>query len=145
MNIKQALKRKNKLIGLIAEEFSKASKYNVIEEGNSRPYSATEAVTNWLKLSDELVELKTKIHLANAPMYGKIFLISELKSQIKFLRSLDCTSGKTSSRGWADEKTVVKHAELNILERDTMVKNMEARIEHLQDELDEWNHKTIIN
>lgn len=145
MNIKQALKRKNKLIGLIAEEFSKASKYNVIEEGNSRPYSATEAITNWLKLSDELVELKTKIHLANAPMYGKIFLISELKSQIKFLRSLDCTSGKTSSRGWVDEKTVVKHAELNILERDTMVKNMEARIEQLQDELDEWNHKTIIN
>lgn len=145
MNIKQALKRKNKLIGLIAEEFSKASKYNVIEEGNTRPYSATEAVTSWLNLSEELIELKTKIHLANAPMYGKIFLISELKSQIKHLKALDCTSGKVPSSRWVDDKMVTKHAELNVLERDKMVKNMEARIEQLQDELDEWNHKTIIN
>ena len=37
MNIKQALKRKNKLVGEIAQEFKKVSQYNSIEEKNERP------------------------------------------------------------------------------------------------------------
>jgi hypothetical protein len=39
----------------------------------------------------------------------------------------------------------VKHAEINVVERDKIVKNLESRIEQLQDELDHWNHVTIID
>ena len=38
-----------------------------------------------------------------------------------------------------------KGAEIGILERDKMVKNIESQIETIQDELDEWNHKTILS
>lgn len=143
MNIKQALKRKNKLVTLIAEEYSKASSYNSIEEGNARPYSSTEAIQKWIQYSDELVEMKSKIHRANAPMYEKIFGLSELKSQIKHLKSLNCTQGKERNR-WNENEPIIRHAEINTLERDTMVKNLEARIEMIQDELDEFNATTHI-
>lgn len=143
MNIKQALKRKNKLVTLIAEEFSKASTYNSIEEGNARPYSATEAIQKWQEYSDELVELKSRIHRANGPMYEKIFGLSELKSQIKYLKSLNCSQGKERNR-WNENEPIIRHAEINTVERDTMVKNLEARIEMIQDELDEFNATTHI-
>ena len=144
MNIKQALKKKNKLVGLINEEFYKASQYNVIDEGNTRPYSATESIGKWMQLSNELIVLKTQIHEANLPVYGKIFELSELKNQVKHLKSLNCTSGKVSGGRWGNEEPVVKHAEINVIEKDKIVKNLESRIELLQDELDQWNHNTLI-
>lgn len=145
MNIKQALKKKNKLVGLIHEEFYRASQYNVIDEGNPRPYSATEAIGKWMQLTNELIVLKTAIHKANLPVYDKIFEMSELKNQVKSLKSLNCASGKVSTSRWGSEsEPVIKHAEINIVERDSMIKNLESRIETLQDELDQWNHNTLI-
>lgn len=144
MNIKQALKRKNKLVGLIQEELSKAHSYNVIEEGNPRPYSSTEAITKWMQLTDELVELKTSIHRANLPIYNKIFQLSELKNQIKGLKSLNTVSGKSAPNRWSSEEPTMKHAEINTVERDRMVKDLESKIETIQDELDTWNHNTLI-
>ena len=145
MNIKQALKKKNKLVGLINEEFYKASQYNVVDEGNPRPYSATEAIGKWMQLTNELIVLKTQIHKANLPVYDKIFELSELKNQVKHLKTLNCASGKVSTSRWgSDSEPVIKHAEINVVERDSMIKNLESRIETLQDELDQWNHSTLI-
>jgi len=145
MNVKKALKKKNKLVGMMAEEFFKASQYNVVDEGNPRPYSAVESIKKWMELSNELILLKTKIHEANSPIYYKIFELSELKSQVKLLKGLNCVSGKVSSGKWGDGELVVKHAELNIIERDGMIKTIESKIEYLQEELDQWNHNTLIN
>ena len=141
MNIKQALKKKNKLVGLINEEWTKASQYNVIDEGNPRPYSAVSAITKWMELSEELVELKSKIQKANVPVYDKIFKLAELKNQVKYLKSLNCVSGKIPNR-WDSSEPTIKHAELNVVERDSMVKTLESSIEYIQDELDQWNHNT---
>lgn len=143
MNIKQALKRKNKILGLMSEEWSKASQYNVIEEGNPRPYSAVESLTKWMDLSEELVTLKSKIHLANGPKYEQIFRLAELKNQVKHLKALNCQSGKSQNR-WDSEAPIIKHAEINIVERDKMIKAKESMIEYIQDELDQWNHNTTI-
>jgi hypothetical protein len=143
MNIKQALKKKNSLTGLITEQFQRANSYNSVEEGNPRPYSATDSIRNWFDLSNQLIELKTKIHLANAPVYDKIFELSELKNQVKYLKSLNCTAGVERNR-WDSEKPIVKHAEINVVERDNMVKELEQRIEDIQNELDYHNQNTEI-
>jgi len=143
MNLKQALKRKNRLVGLIAEEYIKVSQYNSVDDVNQRPYSVKEALQNWLKLTDELIELKSKIQIANNKVNDKIFRLSELKTQVKQLKKLDCTSGLYYSK-WSDDKVVTKVAEIEVVERDNMVKEMEAQIEKIQDELDEWNHQTLL-
>ena len=92
-----------------------------------------------------MIVLKTQIHKANLPVYDKIFELSELKNQVKHLRSLNCTSGKVSGGRWGEGEPVMKHAEINVVEKDKIVKNLEARIETIQDELDQWNHNTLIN
>ena len=143
MKVKQALKYKKKLASKMNQEFGKVQMYNSVEEGSIRVYDVVESMKNWLAMSEELVELKTKLHLANAPVYGKIFRMSELKSQLSNLRQLDCVDGKHFDR-YGRGEAVVKTAEISVLEKDQMVSKIEEEIERLQEELDEHNATTSI-
>jgi len=146
MTIKQALKYKNKLASKMNAEFTKASTYNSIEEGSNRAYDVRESMDKYLKMSAELVELKTKIHLANTKVYSKIFELSELKSQISKIQYMDCGEGKQLDRysRMSGEPPVIKTAIIGIVERDQMVQAIEDRIELLQEELDFHNATTTI-
>ncbi len=137
MNIKQALKLKNKLVAQIKEQYDIAKAHNSIEQGNPRRYSALKAINQAEELSIELAELKTKIHLANAPVYDLIFQMSELKNQIKQLKSIPVEEGKVTER--YGSVTAIKEVELNIAERDNIVKALENKIEAIQDKLDTHN------
>jgi hypothetical protein len=139
MNIKQALKLKNKLVTQMKEQYEIAKAHNSIEQGNPRRYSALDAINKATELSNSLIELKTKIHLANAPVYGLIFQMSELKNQIKQLKSLPVDEGKVTER--YGSIITIKEAEVNIAERDDIVKSIENQIEEIQDKLD--THNTI--
>ena len=143
MKVKQALKQKKKLATKMNQEFVRVNMYNSVEEGATRVYDVKASMQNWLKMIDELVELKTKIHLANVPVYGKIFRMSELKSQLSNLKQLDCVDGKHFDR-YGRGEAVVKTAEISVLERDQMVLKIEEEIERLQEELDEHNATTSI-
>jgi hypothetical protein len=147
MTVKAALKYKNKLTSKMNDEFVKLSTYNSVDVDSVKPYSASEALVNYLKMSEELVTLKTKIHLANAKVYDKIFLLSELKSQALKLAHIDCSEGKISKSSRFSrmvEGTEIKVCEITILERDKMVSEIEEKIELIQDELDYHNTTTII-
>jgi hypothetical protein len=146
MKVKQALKYKKKLASKMNQEFSKVQMYNSVEEGSTRVYDVKESMQNWLRMSEELVELKTKLHLANGPVYGKIFRMSELKSQLSNLKSLDCVEGKYSDRysRMGGETPIIKTAQLGILEKDQMILSIEEEIERIQEELDEHNATTSI-
>ena len=139
MNIKQALKLKNKLVTQMKEQYEIAKAHNSIEQGNPRRYSALDAFNKAVELSNSLIELKTKIHLANGPVYGLIFQMSELKNHIKQLKSLPVDEGKVTER--YGSITTIKEAEINIAERDDIVKSIENQIEEIQDKLD--THNTI--
>ena len=69
MTIKQALKEKNKLKGLISEELKKFQTFNSVYDGVIAPYSAKEALKNYLELTEELILLKTKIGILFCLMY----------------------------------------------------------------------------
>jgi hypothetical protein len=146
MKVKQALKYKKKLASKMNQEFSKVQMYNSVEEGSTRVYDVKESMQNWLRMSEELVELKTKLHLANGPVYGKIFRMSELKSQLSNLKSLDCVEGKYSDRysRMGGETPIIKTAQIGILEKDQMILSIEEEIERIQEELDEHNATTSI-
>lgn len=137
MTIKQALKAKNKLVAEIKEQYKIAKEYNSIEVGNKRRFSIKTALSKADALSKELVALKAKLHAANAGVYDKIFEMSELKSQIKELRAIPTTEGKTSSRYGSVVEN--KEVEIDASELAKMIKSIEARIEVLQDELDTHN------
>jgi hypothetical protein len=143
MTIKKALKEKNRLIKEIKDAFEIIKTQNSIEVGNTRRYSIAGKVLEVEKLTKELVDLKVRIHTANLPVYGKIFELSELKSNVSQLKSMNVEEGKVVTGGYASiirEKVV----EVNANEKDNLIKNLENRITLLQDELDVYNAITII-
>jgi len=145
MNIKKALKEKNRLVKEILDLHTKVATYNSVEVGNVRPYSAKESMELLHQKSNELVELKTKIHTANAPVYKYIFRLSELKSTIARIKNLDCNEGIVQDYYSRNRETpAVKETEISIVERDNMVKDMETAIESIQDVLDNHNQITEI-
>ena len=142
MTIKQALKAKSKLIKKNSDLFNKVRTYNSIEEGTTRPYDPIVSLEEFIKGTNELIELKTKIHLANSKVYSKIFRLSELKSLVKQLQSIDCKEGKVSS--YRSETPTVMTSMIKLLQKDEMINEYEEEIEKLQDELDIHNAKTKI-
>jgi predicted nucleic acid-binding Zn-ribbon protein len=96
------------------------------------------------KATDELIDLKSKIHRANAPMFEKIFEMSELKSTIKALQKLDCTEGKSNRDRYRMESELILTSEVSLVVRNGKIKNLEERIEYLQDEMDVFNATTEI-
>tara|TARA_R110000868_G_scaffold404828_1_gene683453 strand:- start:1459 stop:1896 length:438 start_codon:yes stop_codon:yes gene_type:complete len=144
MNIKKSLKEKNRLVKEIQDLHLRVATYNSVEVGNVRPYSAKESMELLNQKSNELVELKTKIHVANGPVYHHIFRLSELKSMITRIKNLDCNEGVVNDYYTMKRETpTIKSSEISIVERDEMVKHMEGQIEEIQDILD--NHNQITN
>ena len=146
MTIKQALKHKNKLSKKISEEILKVSRYNSVEVGSVRPYDVLKSYDNYIRMIDELIDLKNKIHLANAPVYYQIFRLSELKGLVSNLKQIDCSEGKVSSRYRSmGEEPEIKTSIISITQRDGTIENYEAEIEKIQEELDQHNSTTFIN
>ena len=142
MNIKQALKAKNKLVAEIKELNTLLQNNNSVEESAIRRFDVNELVKQIEQASVELVTLKANIHRANTPVFEKIFTMAELKGRVKELRKLSTEEGKISSRysGTVETKSVI----LTALDIRSMVKGLESKIENIQDELDVHNATTNI-
>ena len=142
MNVKQALKVKNKLVTEMKAAYGILQKYNSIEEGNPRRYSMMNTLEKIKTLQGELVDLKTKIHKANQPVYDKIFALAELKGMIKELKKVSTEEGKVNER--YGSVVSVKEVELNVTDIDAAIAVLESQIEGLQNELDIHNATTQI-
>jgi len=144
MNIKQALKEKNKLVKSIGENTKLMQDYNSIELGNNRPYSTNELRNQIMKDRAELSQLKAKIHIANSPVLEDIFYMAELKSMVQSLKKMDCTEGKSNKERYRMESELVLTSEISLLERNETIKDIEEIIEDIQDKLDVFNSNTEI-
>jgi len=142
MNVKQALKVKNKLVTELKAQYQILQKYNSIEEGNPRRYSMVDSFAKIQSLSSELVELKARIHTANQPVYQQIFELAELKGFVKELKKVPTDEGKQTERYGSVQS--VKVVELNIVDIENRVGELQDKIEELQNELDIHNSNTQI-
>jgi hypothetical protein len=142
MNVKQALKVKNKLVTDLKANFEILKKYNSIEEGNPRRYSMGDTLDKITNLSNELVELKAQIHAANQPVYHQIFALAELKGIVKELKKVPTDEGKQTERYGSVQS--IKEVELNIVDIEKIVADLQIKIEEYQNELDIHNANTQI-
>jgi hypothetical protein len=144
MNLTKALKLKKKLIKQAGEAYTRFRASNSHEVGVEPTYSAEKAYTDWTSLTNELIELKAKIHQANVPIAHKIFSLGELKSMVKQLRGVDTDSGKIRKRGYGTDELVEYKAYINTIERDMLITELEGKIETLQEEIESHNALTKI-
>jgi len=144
MNLTKALKLKKKLIKQAGEAYNRFRFCNSHEVGLKPTYSAEEAYDKWVNLTNELIELKAKIHQANVPIAHKIFSLGELKSMVKQVKGLDTESGKVRKRGYDTNEVIEYTAFLDTIKRDALVAELEEKIETLQEEIESHNALTKI-
>ena len=137
MNLTKALKHKKKLVKQAEDMYVRFSKYNSIEKGNVG-YDPAVAYESWINLTNELIELKTKMHNANALIASKIFRLGELKSMASKLRIVDTKEGLHRDRYSASEP-IEYVAYMNLFARDSRIKELEEEIEQLQEEIEVYN------
>lgn len=144
MNIKQALKEKNKLAKKITDLMGRTEKYNSVDNGAVRSYDPKESLLSAIETMEQLISLKTSLHLANANVYEKIFRMAEYKSFIKYLRGLSCIEGTLVVSRYGDTSNRQMTTVITEVERDQMIENYESMIDELQSELDAYNATTHI-
>lgn len=144
MNIKQALKEKNKLVKRIGENTKLMQDHNSVEVGNVRPYSTTELRNQIMNDRQELSALKAKIHTANVPVLEDIFFMAELKSMVQSLKKMDCTEGKSNRDRYRMESELILTSEISLVDRNETINSLETMIEEIQDKLDVFNSNTEI-
>jgi hypothetical protein len=144
MNIKQALKEKNKLAKKVTDLMDRTNRNNSMDEGAVRSYDPKESLEQALQMVDDLVNLKTKMHMANAEVYDKIFRMSEYKSLVKYLKTLNCSQGTIVTSRYGDSTARQMTTVITEVERDALVEKYETLIDTLQTELDMHNATTHI-
>jgi hypothetical protein len=144
MNIKQALKEKNKLAKKVTDLMDRTNRNNSMDEGAVRSYDPKESLEQALQMVDDLVNLKTKMHMANAEVYDKIFRMSEYKSLVKYLKTLNCSQGTIVTSRYGDTTARQMTTVISEVERDSLVEKYETLIDNLQTELDTHNATTHI-
>ena len=144
MNIKQALKEKNKLAKKVTDLMDRTNRNNSMDEGAVRSYDPKESLEQALQMVDDLVNLKTKMHMANAEVYDKIFRMSEYKSLVKYLKVLNCSQGTIVTSRYGDSTARQMTTVITEVERDALVEKYETLIDNLQTELDMHNATTHI-
>jgi hypothetical protein len=144
MNIKQALKEKNKLAKKVTDLMDRTNRNNSMDEGAVRSYDPKESLEQALQMVDDLVNLKTKMHMANAEVYDKIFRMSEYKSLVKYLKVLNCSQGTIVTSRYGDSTARQMTTVITEVERDALVEKYETLIDNLQTELDTHNATTQI-
>ena len=144
MNIKQALKEKNKLAKKVTDLMDRTNRNNSMDEGAVRSYDPKESLEQALQMVEDLVNLKTKMHMANAEVYDKIFRMSEYKSLVKYLKALNCSQGTIVTSRYGDSTARQMTTVISEVERDSLVEKYETLIDNLQTELDTHNATTQI-
>ena len=146
MNLSTALKRKNRLVREL-EDKKKLLIANNVQVGDNEPdYDAGDLRGSIITLVDKLVAMKSAISLANAPIQGKIYKISELKGLINLYSGLPTKHGTfAESVGYDGGFTDVSYkATIRRKVADMLVKGLQEEIDSLQDEIDAHNHSTQI-
>ena len=93
-------------------------------------------------LAEQLVRLKVSINAANAPIQHWIFELAECKGLAALLARIDTKHGVFVE---GTSGTRVKYlAQYRKADIDKEVRRVEAEIDRIQEELDEFNHRTRI-
>ena len=145
MNLTKALKHKKKLVKQADEMYMRFQRYNSQNKENvDRGYDPEKAYEAWLKLTNELVDLKTKIHNANTPIASKIFRLGEVKNLVSRLRAVDTKNGLLKEYRHSDVTPIEYVAYMNLFEKDNQIVAWEQEIETIQEEIEAFNAITKI-
>ena len=145
ITLSQALKEKNRLAGEIQRLWSMVAKENSKREDRKRVIDVEETYRTIELYTAKLVELKTKIGIANAGNLERIYQMEEYKNRITQLANVntdDSTDVITlSDTQYKELKRTVVFDAAKIWQ---MREALQRECNRLQDEMDDYNASTRI-
>lgn len=141
MKLARALKLKKKLAGEVAQLQRLILTENVEVDQNKSKFDVKQRMEELVEKQKKLADLKTEIAKANSDIWAAIFHMTEIKSHIAFLRSLDTKEG-TFSENYRFSEDLTKKTykpQIDKLEVETRISKLEAEVEKLQEQIDEFN------
>lgn len=157
ITLAKALKLKNIIIAEIAALQPKITMNKVKQnEFNHFAHINGTAYERSKKLSEQLIKLKSTIAIANASgdIPAKIYEVSELKSRIALLNTLDTDERQTRElqRGYDAEGKISVQTVITdwkcFLNHDHVAKEAKEarnRLLKLQEEMEKYNHETLVD
>lgn len=147
VSLAKALKIKNRMV----ERIRKIE--NIIHSNNSYRYREDIPVTvsfdiealynEKLELTEKLVVLKTNIALANSAIISYITEMAETKSLVSFISSIKTTDGFIANTDYnrkeSDPEFIQFKAIIKEDRKEEQIKLLNARIDELQDKIDQYN------
>lgn len=143
ISLKQALKLKNQLVTNIQELTRLIHDNNSALAGNNRDYSVVELMAELDSKILELVKIKAAIQRTNAPIFEKIFMLSELKNKVQNFKLIPTSEGKQRV-SYGNNEPEILTVELNQKRVRELIKGIENEIQTIQDDLDTFNAITYI-
>jgi len=141
MTLAKALKLKNRLAQKINNLKEEIQTENSARTDDPRKIKVEDLMIELKETIEKLIKLKISIFVASTPMRENILRLGELKSTILFLKGINTREGKIDNYGDNDIEYSVVFDKIYIKKK---VINCEEEIDSLQDELDQFNHKTEI-
>ena len=148
MNIAKALKVKNRLAGELKKLQEVYSRENSRRNDSVSTVDRAKLFLEMVNVGDKLASLKTKIAAASAPIVGKLVEMAEAKAFITYLNSVPTQEGpETTVVAYGSDVTKEYNWEChqNRVKIEELIKGGQKIIENLQDEVDEFNGRTIID
>lgn len=150
MNIAQALKQKNRLVGEMNKLFTYVVKHNVSttkagSEDKSQVKDIKEAFTKLMDTFEKLVAIKTATQTASAPIARKLVEIAETKNILSKISSIPVRELVEIQQGYGKEPFEIKYtSQITEEEQINTVSGLQERINTLQDEIDAFNATTQV-
>lgn len=144
MTLAKALKLKNRLAQKISDLQMDIMSENSARADADRKISVEDLMKELEEAKKELIKLKMAIFVASTPIRENILKLSELKSDISFLRNINTKEGKVPEGGFGSEREVEYSVVYDKLYVRQTIKDKEKEIDDIQEELDKFNHTTEI-
>lgn len=137
ITLAKALKLKNRLAGRMAHLDGLVKTYNTVLAEQRDQVNVAQIVKERDEIMESLINLKSTIIRANAPIQDAILRKGELASRIEWLKTLNTTDGVQRHGYQNTEITYVAVIKKGDVEAQT--RQMEKEIDALQDRMDEHN------
>jgi hypothetical protein len=142
ITLARALKLKNRLAGRLAKLGSDFENYNSLPAGTDRP-NLKALYAERSDLVAQLTELKVAINAANQPMQRTIFELGEAKSLVALLSKTSTKHGRVVEGYHGTEVEYTAQFRKGDIDRE--VRRLEVVIDRLQEQLDAFNHRAVID
>ncbi len=141
ITLARALKLKNRLAGRLAKLDGDFENYNSLPAGSDRP-DLKALYAERARLAGQLVELKVALNAANQPVQRTIYELGEAKSLVALLSRTSTKHGKVVEGYHGTE--VDYTAQFRKADVDREIRRLEVVIDRLQEQLDAFNHRTLL-